>query len=1021
MPDHPQVRYPKRLIEVDLPIRRISEHARREKSIRHGHISTLHLWWARRPLGACRAVICASLWPDPVDENCPHAFRESAKANMLQWVNGDQRLWSAASFSKFGKVLKNKELLNDNFEIRKLLLEFIADFSNWDNSTNINFLQVSNSLTQAAHESLGGVSTPKPIVADPFAGGGSIPIEAQRVGADAFASDLNPLPVLLNKVLLDFLPKFGPRLISEVQKWGEWIKNEAEKELTKFYPIDFDGSKPIAYLWARSISCEGPGCGITVPLLRSLWLAKSSNKSIALQLICDKTAKTIKYKIITKVKSSWVNIDDSSEFIENPNFDSPLKRASATCPNCGYTTPASSIQKQLRKKHGGSDDSILTCVVTTHPSRIGRTFRLPNINDLKAIEAAKEEISKQRLDPSNYFPDEEIPLMSGVFNAPIYGINTWSNVFTSRQLLSLKTLVKLIGTASKTLKLENPDISHAVITVLGFGVSKLADISNSLVTWKPSMSQAIHLFTRQAIPMAWDFAETSVLSDAAGDYSTTIGNILRVLERESGTYKIGHVEQSSATTHPLPNDSVTAFITDPPYYNAIPYADLSDFFYVWLRYMLKDHFPNLFNTPLAPKEDEICEMAGWDPKRYPHKDGAWFESRMGLAMREGRRILHPSGIGVVVFAHKTTKGWEAQLQAMIDAGWIITASWPIDTEMGNRLRARNSAVLGSSVHLVCRPRENPDGTLITNHIGDWRDILAELPKRIHEWMPRLAEEGVVGADAIFACLGPALEIFSRYSSVEKASGEQVTLRECLEHVWAVVAKEALNMIFEGADTSRFEEDARLTAMWLWTVNANTSDSTSAGHVEKTEDDDEDSGSKSIKGGFVLEYDAARKIAQGLGAHLEQLAHLVEVKGSEARLLPVSERGAYLFGKQPTVIEEVKGKKAKSKSKQANIFELFDSNGADSGESSNQGFNTEVIAPDLQVSAGKSVLDRIHQCMILFATGQSNILRRFLVEEGIGRDERFWKLAQALSALYPQGTDEKRWVDGVLVRKKGLGF
>ena len=234
---------------------------------------------------------------------------------------------------------------------------------------------------------------------------------------------------------------------------------------------------------------------------------------------------------------------------------------------------------------------------------------------------------------------------------------------------------------------------------------------------------------------------------------------------------------------------------------------------------------------------------------------------------------------------------------MIDDGWMITASWPIDTEMGSRLRAQNSAALASSIHLVCRPREDQHGRARDGAIGDWREVLDQLPKRIHEWMPRLADEGVVGADAIFACLGPALEIFSRHSRVEKASGDTVALPEFLEQVWAAVAKEALTMIFSGADASGFEEDARLTAMWLWTVSTSTSNengASEAGEEAPDGDEEEDAGGKSKVGGFVLEYDAARKIAQGLGAHLEQLASLIEVKGSTARLLPVAERTRSLF-------------------------------------------------------------------------------------------------------------------------------
>lgn len=311
---------------------------------------------------------------------------------------------------------------------------------------------------------------------------------------------------------------------------------------------------------------------------------------------------------------------------------------------------------------------------------------------------------------------------------------------------------------------------------------------------------------------------------------------------------------------------------------------------------------------------------------------------------------------------------------------------------------------------MCRPRENPDGSVRTDQIGDWRDVLAELPRRIHGWMPRLAEEGVVGADAIFACLGPALEIFSRYSRVEKASGEVVTLKEYLEQVWAAVAKEALSLVFEGADTAGFEPDARLTAMWLWTLNAGGGgDAASADEGDNDTGDDEESASKSKpKGGFTLEYDAARKIAQGLGAHLEELSHLVEIKGDQARLLPVAERTKHLFGKEEAQAP-TRGR-GKKKPVQGDLF-------ADLKEAEEETGWGVTGAP----KAGETVLDRIHQSMILFAAGRGEALKRFLVEEGAGRDPRFWSLAQALSALYPNNTDEKRWVDGVLARKKSLGF
>jgi putative DNA methylase len=394
---------------------------------------------------------------------------------------------------------------------------------------------------------------------------------------------------------------------------------------------------------------------------------------------------------------------------------------------------------------------------------------------------------------------------------------------------------------------------------------------------------------------------------------------------------------------------------------------------------------------------------------YREKDNLWFEHQMGLACAEARRVCVPNGLGVFVFANKETQAWEAMLAGLINAGWIVTASWPIDTESGNRLRAKASAALASSVHLVCRPRKGSDSSTKSAQIGDWRDVLQELPRRIHEWMPRLAEEGVVGADAIFACLGPALEIFSRYSRVEKANGDSVSLKEYLEQVWAAVAKEALTMIFTGADTSGFEEDARLTAMWLWTLNAGNNDDKATDadkNVDETDDEPENTTKKPKITGFVLEYDAARKIAQGLGAHLEDMRSLVEVKGETARLLPVSERARTLFGKDHSDITP-----KKKKSPQPDLFKVLQQGGE----------SDSTLLEPVVANHGATVLDRIHQSMILFATGRSEALKRFLVDEGVGRDARFWSLAQALSALYPAAVTEKRWIDGVLARKKGLGF
>jgi adenine-specific DNA methylase len=1031
------VSYPKRLIEVDLPIARISTHARREKSIRHGHISTLHIWWARRPLAACRAVICAALWPDPVDPNCPQAFRDAAARQMMDFArraDGDLRL--LATSSEEGKArwtaLVRKGFTAEDAEsaeggkseemtssaslrvLRGALLDFIADFANWDNSTSQPYLETSRALTQAAHETLGGEPGTRPLVVDPFAGGGSIPLEALRVGADAFASDLNPVAVLLNKVELEYIPKYGHRLADEVRKWGQWVRTQAEKKLTEFYPPGKDARMPVAYLWARTIQCEGPGCGVEVPLMRSLWLARHGRKSVALQIMPRPRAKRIDFTILQNAKAKDVAIGT-------------VRRGSATCPLCGYTTPVASVRQQLKERHGGGSSARLFCVVVG--SDATDPFRLPDDLDVDAAcraERAIRDWQKKSGQMPTLVPDEPLDVR-GIRHtwAMIYGSDRWGDYFTPRQALALATLSHLIQQLPQDCDSgDGQGLRGAVQTCLAMAVNKCADYWSTIATWMPRGTVG-HSFARQAVPMTWDFVEANPLADFHCAWHEAFNWVAEVCATEAEAVgRVGQAEIASATEHPLPDDAADAVITDPPYYDAVPYAYLSDFFYVWLRRSLANVHPSFFQAALVPKDPEIVVDRPHELSDSDH-DIAFYERQLTRAFADSRRVLRPNGVSVIVFASKTTSSWEAILKAVVDAGWTITASWPVDTEREARIAAQGQARLASSVHLVCRPRETPDGA-IQAEVGEWRDVLTELPKRIHEWMPRLAKEGVVGADAIFACLGPALEIFSRYGRVEKASGDPATLREYLEYVWAAVSTEALSMIFEDADAAGLEPDARLTAMWLWTLGGGSGkagangngDSPHLGPLSEGEGDDEaededadEGGGKGAKvAGYVLEFDAARKIAQGLGIHLEKSESIVEVKGDKARLRPVSERTQHLFGKDAEAAPTGRGRK-KAKAKQKTFFEELDE-----AEAADAGWG-ELKGPP----PGSTVLDRLHQAMILFAAGRGELLKRFLTEEGIGTDARFWKLAQSLSALYPRGSDEKRWVDGVLARKKGLGL
>lgn len=1013
-----KVRYPKRLIEVDLPIKDISAHAAREKASRKAHIPQLHIYPAARPAAACRAVLCAALWPDPADPACPEGFRLTARRALLRFATAVTERpsvyaaipsihWSRWSASR---VIRER----DWFDLRSALCDFLSDFCAWDAAIDPNFLRAARSISKSAHAELGGdpKSRDSTIVFDPFCGGGVIPLEALRVGSHAIASDLNPVAVLITQLVTQSVPRAKKQLSALAHAWVSEVQEKVRERAQSLYPTPFPHQVPVAYIWARTVLSEAPSenqIPVEIPLLRSMWLHRNPGKRKALRWIRTADGSIVTKRVIARYA------DGSQRAVLRPQLEtfvpqSPkdvetgtAKRNAAVCPVTGYTTPARRVEHQLKKRFGGADDARLICVVEDTPS--GRQFRTPVRKDICSPTVLHNHLallSKRGLTA----PDESLHVMSGVFNAPIYGHNTWGSLFSGRQTAVLLTYCDVIrGMVRRELRIDK-EKGLQCAAILGVLLDRLADQNASLCVWQLNTKNSAHVFGRWALPMITDFAEVNPLAGAGGSPESALRRLERILDYLSaGNYEAGEVFQHSAASAWLPDDSVDLLFTDPPYYNAIPYADLMDFFYVWLRRSVKKAYPELLSSKTTPKDEEICELAGWDPDRYGAKDKKYFEDGMIQAFECARKAVKPDGLGVVVFAHKTTAGWEAMVNALIGAGWIVTASWPIDTEMSFRLRARNSAVLASSIHLVCRPRESGGGLAIVDQIGEWRAVLRELPVRIHEWMPRLAKEGVMGADAIFACLGPALEIFSRYSRVEKASGERVELREYLEQVWAAVAREALLMIFDEADATGLEEDARLTAIWMWTVS--TSANNGNGSVSTNSDEEEGIGKTKALVSFSLEFDAARKIAQGLGAHLENLGRVVEIKGDQARLLTVAERTRYLFGKDHTQRAPVRRIK---KVKQLSLFDELAAAEKDAGWG-------DIGLPPI----GETTLDRLHQAMVLFAAGRGEALKRFLVEEGVGRPMSFWKLAQSLSALYPNGTDEKRWLDGVLARKKGLGL
>ncbi len=706
----------KRLAEVDFPIAEVSRHAAREN--RQEHPSKLHLWWARRPLASSRAVLLGLLWPDPCDPLCPEGFKKAAR-ELLPQVQG-----------KVGPA---------DEDVRKSLLKFIADFANWDLAANRSYLEVSRALVKAAH------GEEPPLVVDPFAGGGSIPLEALRLGCDAFASDLNPVACLILKVMLEDIPRQGPKLAEELRRVGGEIRKQVEKELTGLYPKDPDGAVPIAYLWARTVRCESPNCGAEIPLVRSFWLCKKAGRKWALR-----------HRVVRPAgEPPRVEFEVFQPEAEKEVPGGTVTRAKATCIACGAVLPPDRVRAQLTVQRGGADvifdakgqrsgGARMLAVVTVRRGEQVRNYRLPSERDSEAVRAAQDRLGAMLRDweqgGSNGIcpvPDEKVVQERVSKNSPfrmhLYGCSTFGDLCSARQKLSLALVQD---------KIRSVRCGDQARRLLGLALGDCIRHWSAFSKWHRGSETVAGTFALQAISMAWDYPEMCPLAPYAGGFDDGLEDAIRITSSlGASVQRAGQVERVDAAAHTLPDMTADCWFTDPPYYDAIPYADLSDVFYVWHKRTLTAE-PLLGgaagepDNPLTPKLLEIVQDDNREAGGRP-KDHHFFEDAISAAFAEGKRELVREGIGCVVFAHKSTEGWEALLQGLIRPGWIVTSSWPVGTERGARLRARESAALATSVHLICRPR--PDEA----PVGDWADVLHELPPRVGDWMERLQSEAFV--------------------------------------------------------------------------------------------------------------------------------------------------------------------------------------------------------------------------------------------------------------------------------------
>jgi adenine-specific DNA methylase len=1051
----------RRFIEVAFPLKQASLDSVHEKNVRHGHISTLHIWPARRPLAACRAALIATLLPDP---GTPEKRKE-----ILEKLGG--------------KVIESveKKKMPSGKVVERVKEETVGGILHWGRESGPDLQWFRDEIRRAY-----GGRAPK--VLDPFAGGGAIPLEAMRLGCEVTAIDINPVAWFILKCTLEYpqklagqkrpLPDFilkdrefmeaffksqglkGAKLRTQLHKlglvegevnmalpgavpildadlawhvraWGKWVLNRARAELARFYPTyadfepldkkdnppsagerhemrlvpckpdgtpdidalnkEFDAdylkdkrnprwvAKPtVAYLWARTVACKN--CRATVPLLKTRWLCKKDNKRVLLAMEPNAERTGVVSGVQNEVPVVGGNAAQRREHDKRIG-QGTMTRNGAWCPCCGKPgTIAMQMQDVRHEGQSGRLTAMMTAVVVN--GLPGKEYRLPTQDEIRLAADAEKELQRLYAEIPFGMPLEPIPLGSSrrgggsAFTVPIFGFNHWSNLFTPRQLLAIGRFVNQTRATSQAIAgvACGSEWSETLGAYLGLAISRLTDRASTVCHWSMGFEKIQNTFSRFALPMSWDFSETNPTASSSGTYDGQVEWIARVFEHcaraQAQTAPAGIMRASAAVAPRL--QAWDAIVTDPPYYDAIPYSDLMDFFYVWLRRALHGLTPGIdaaFRQPLGPKWDdqsndgELIDDAsrfGGDKERSKRV----YEDGMFRAFQACHGALQPDGRMVIVFANKQPDAWETLVSATIRAGFVVDGSWPIQTEMGNRTRALASAALSSSVWLVCKKR--PEDTR-----PGWDNlVLEEMRANIYTQLRDFWDAGIRGPDFVWAATGPALEAYSKHPVVKKANdpGQLMEVSEFLRQVRRIVVDFVVGRVLshnggtEGAsgldDVTTYYllhrndfkmDDAPAGACILYAISCNLSDS-------KLADDYEILTRTGGQADTEEEEEAAEATEDGPG-------ELAEGTGSKFKLLAWNQRRSTSLG------EGVEARPA-------------------------------------------PLIDQIHRLMHLWKAGDQVRVDEFLDAKGLRASQRFHQVLQALIELSEAGGTERSLLEAI---------